>query len=361
MFVKILISSLLIGLVTAQSSPFGFQVQFIGQNLSTSQQHEGKEKFCESLWCIFDANILFTRSSQYFDANPCEDFKNFSIGTSMEVSVVNDRYIYRGLSSEIEFKYWEKLRRILVEKIKPKENRVVKITKNIFQKCIKSEHVLRHIDGHREIISYLQSLGGSPYLSHHISFNDHLFDFEHYEIFTARNSSLMEDTLWNNSDFSVKRLFKAEPSDSLWFLMSYELQRCLDGKSLCLTYISTSEWNEVVEKSVLEVLELMNDNFSVHLNVKKELREKMFRPAIENFKEFSKTKEAIEGRFGNKLKAKTRQKIRDLSEATNLNWTEIINDQLIGSSAVSENDYVNVESFELLKRLGMNLKNLKSE
>lgn len=374
-FLTLLTSSLHIA--SSQPSPHGFKVQFIGKTRYVTPQQEQKRDFCENFWCTNDADLLFTQSSQYSSSDPCIDFKNFSVGNALEVAAVNERYPYLGLVSQVEFKFWERLRRILTMKIEKKEEKFFKIAKNSFQKCTKSQHVLRHLEGHQEILEYLQSLGKSPYLTHHIAWNPNLFNREkNFGLFYPKNSSSL-DFEWSSDDFNLTKIFSEEPVDSLWFFLSYELQRC-ENDLLCFRHVKTSKFNRVICENLLEVLEYMNDNFIAGLYGKKELKEKMFDPAMRNFGEFSRRKENLEliyeierelevGEEGNSVEEKNKLKksskivkIRDLKEVfeyEEINWLDLINKQLLRGSRVSGGDYVKIEDFKLLKMMVKNLKN----
>lgn len=368
--------NILFPLISTQPSPYGFKVQFIGNTRYVSPHEEAQREFCENFWCTNDAEILFTRASQYKSSDPCVDFKNFSVGTALDVGAVNERYPYRGLISEVEFKFWERLRRILAEKIQKSDNRVYKIAKNSFQRCVKSPHVLRHINGHHEIVEYLQSLGGSPYLTRHLAWKPNLFNLWP----TNSNLSSLSCDFWDEEKFEITRIFESEPVDGLWFLLSYELQRCENGRVLCLRHVSTAKWNKILSENVIEVLEYMNDNFIAGLYGKVDLRKKMFEPALRNFREFSRIKENLEAIYEiekdsnfniqeetNNIdrcftlnKSSKMVKIKDFNDVfghPEINWLQLINTQLLSESKVTEEEFLLVEDFKLLESLIENLKN----
>lgn len=144
---------------TAQPSPFGFKVQFIGKNRYVSPSQERSRDFCNSIQCIRDADILFTRSSQYEASDPCDDFANFTLGTAMDVGPPNDRSSQRGFMKEVEEILTDRFRRVMDEKVKKKDGKFVKSVKKLFRKILKSDHALRHIEGHRDFVEFLQMLG----------------------------------------------------------------------------------------------------------------------------------------------------------------------------------------------------------
>ena len=136
--------------ISSQPSPFGFKNQYIGNNRYVSLTEEQNRTFCENYWCTNDADYLFTKSSQYEGIDPCVDFKNFTVGGIIEIDQVNDRKLYRGVQSTVNDIFSQRLRKVLMEKVDANEdNRVVKVVKNTFRKCLKSPHTFRHLDAHR--------------------------------------------------------------------------------------------------------------------------------------------------------------------------------------------------------------------
>lgn len=146
----LLISILKFTSISCQPSPFGFNVQYIGSDRYVSKDEEQNRTFCENYWCTNDASMLFTQSSQYPNVDPCVDFKNFTIGKLFEVEQINDRNLYRGLQKNLEDRFYNRIRRVLSEKISETgDNRIVKVLKSTFKQCIKSPHTFRHLDAHR--------------------------------------------------------------------------------------------------------------------------------------------------------------------------------------------------------------------
>lgn len=138
----------------SQPSPFGFQNQFIGNYVPLVE--EQKRQFCQSYFCTNDANYLFTQSGQYPNIDPCVDFRNFSVGKFIEIDKVNDRKLYKGTQTIIEGKFDERVRRILKEKIvEANDNRMVKVVKNNFKKCLESPHTFRHLEAHKLVKLHL--------------------------------------------------------------------------------------------------------------------------------------------------------------------------------------------------------------
>lgn len=122
-----------LSLASPQPSPFGFKVQFIGKNRYVSANEEMSRKFCTSIQCLSDADILFTRSSQYPTSDPCVDFANFTLGTAIDVGPPNDRDRERSFQRTIHLKLLDRIRRAFFEK---KEDKSEKLIINL-KKCFK--------------------------------------------------------------------------------------------------------------------------------------------------------------------------------------------------------------------------------
>lgn len=99
---KFLSTFFIIFKVASQPSPHGFKIQYIGHPRYVSPKDEQNRDFCENFWCINDANFIFTKSSQYENQDPCEDFKNFTVGKAWEIDAINDRYHYGGFAHMVQ-------------------------------------------------------------------------------------------------------------------------------------------------------------------------------------------------------------------------------------------------------------------
>lgn len=117
-----------------QPSPFGFKVQFIGKDRYVSSNVENSRNFCTSIQCLNDADILFTRSSQYSASDPCVDFANFTLGTAIDVGPPNDRDRERSFKRGIHIKMIDRVRRAFIEKKVEKQKMI-----NHLKKCFKGK------------------------------------------------------------------------------------------------------------------------------------------------------------------------------------------------------------------------------
>lgn len=113
-----------------------FKSQFIGSFVSKSEQ--ARRNFCGSKQCLVDSEILFLAASQNESVNPCDDFKEFTLGNFIKYRALNDRYQYRGLQADLDDIFREKLRKVMNEKTENNIPRVFRILKNYFANCVSS-------------------------------------------------------------------------------------------------------------------------------------------------------------------------------------------------------------------------------
>jgi hypothetical protein len=357
--------------MSSQPSPFGFHIQFIGKNRYVTQIEQKKRNFCNTIPCLRDADILFTRASQYEVSDPCSDFANFTLGSAQEIGSPNDRYPVRGFLMNIYNQYWHRLRNVLMRKGDRKSEKIVKIVKNFFRNCIQSpHHALRHVNGHLELVEFLQSLGGSPYLSKHVAWNEFLFDHENdFGLLHVKNFTALSMNLWDESEFSVVKIMESDAEHFMQFLLNVKLSRCGGDEILCIKRYSLDDvsdyFNENLQKlyedeeNYLKILEIMNDKFISGTNGKEELSEKLFKPALVNFKKYLKRKIKIEKKYRNsKPETMTIQELNLRMRHFKIDWVNVTNLQLFNYSRATETDLILVHNFELLYKLMENLQNM---
>ncbi|KAG5669474.1 hypothetical protein PVAND_017361 [Polypedilum vanderplanki] len=350
--------------ISSQPSPFGFKNQFIGNTRYVKPEEEQNRSFCNNYWCTNDAHYLFTKSSQYSNIDPCVDFKNFTIDQIVQVDVPDDRQISRGFTSVIEKTYLERMRKTVAAKfdpIKDENSRVIKIIKNTFNQCLKSKHTLRHIQAHKDIVDYLQSLGGSPYLSKHIHFNHDKFneatDYGIDDLWTNNvPNSFNEDELWTGENFNVSKYFEDEPKHALSLFFDLEISRCKNDK-ICLKKSNIWKANKEKEfefESYKELLRTLDDAFVMRPQLRKILVKQLYKPAVERMRRFVGLRTDLWNEF--KLGDFMRVKIKDLqklsTESFKINWLNVINSELFEESKLTENDEIFIEgNLELLQKL----------
>ncbi|KAG5669415.1 hypothetical protein PVAND_017302 [Polypedilum vanderplanki] len=350
----------------AQPSPYSFKNQFIGNysNYVTAEEELGRN-YCNNYWCTNDAYYLFTKSSQYPNVDPCNDFKNFTVDQAIQVDVPDDRNLFRGFAGIAERKYDERQRKTVSAKfdpIKDENSRVIKIMKNTFSQCLKSKHTLRHIQAHKDIVDHLQSLGGSPYLSKHIHFNHDKFneatDYGIDDIWTNNvPNSFNEDELWTGENFNVSKYFEDEPKHALSLFFDLEVKRC-ENDVLCLKkpveswpYLKNEEYDFGIYN---ELFRTLDDAFRTGPKVKKILIDQVYWPAIKRYRNFLKNRNIVLDQFRKKEKTKIKIKDLQLMLAGNfkIDWLQVINSQFFEDSKLTENDEILIEGgIDLLQRL----------
>lgn len=66
-----------------------FEMQFLGNYLS-DDQYQSLE-FCSNEYCIADSDRLFYAATQNTSVEPCDDFKEFSVGSFLKYRALNER------------------------------------------------------------------------------------------------------------------------------------------------------------------------------------------------------------------------------------------------------------------------------
>lgn len=287
-------------LITAQPSPFGFRNQYIGSSENSTQQ----KNLCTNFWCINDAFYIFSKASQYKGVDPCVDFRNFTVNQADEVDKLDDRYIYRGFPNIVSDKYFHRLRRVLDKPDeKDDKNRIVRVLKNVFRRCRNSKHTFRHLEAHRDIMDYLQSLGGSPYVSKHLAFNPNRFDFQKDFKFGLNPGNVSdEDALWNEKEFNLEKVFKVEPWNAINFLLNFEIGRCGNGM-LCLKKSSDGPLGKLIYRPgfdkfyrniLMSILETLEDKYLLSPDLKEYVEEVVFRPTVDRIFNFFIARDKLE-------------------------------------------------------------------
>lgn len=149
---KLLVFLLFFVMVKAQNSNV---IQFIGNYVSKDE--ESRRDFCVTKYCLLDANYLFSGATQNKSVRPCDDFKEFALGTFVKYKSVSDRDRYVGFNTDLSKVYLEQMRKVLASPVNKNDNRVTKGIKQLFSKCVTSNYVRQN--GVREIREYARHLG----------------------------------------------------------------------------------------------------------------------------------------------------------------------------------------------------------
>lgn len=240
--------------------------------------------------------------------------------------------------------------------------------KNTFQRCLKSNHPFRDVELHREIIEYVDSLGGSPYLHKHLLFNPNRFDASRDFKFDIFPGEVNEN--WDENNFNLSKLFENEPILAFDLFLNFELKRC--EQFLCFSpkppqFDWIEEYN-ISWTSYRQMLETLEDFIAPQF--KKNLNEKIIQPALSNLRQFQLSKIEIIENFINKyLLTKPYQnrlygvksyviRIKDVkiyTSSLNIDWLKIINSLLLDESKVNEDEIIVINGFDLMLQLIENL------
>lgn len=169
-----------------------FDLQYIGDYVT--HEDEAKRQFCDTKYCLLDADNLFNAATQNVTVQPCSDFKEFALGTFIKYRAINDRDRYNGFLLDVQAAHHERQRKILAAKVDNKDTQLTKSMKIFFSKCVDSGYVRRN--GIREMREYLKSMGLNFYPEK------------------------------KQSDFNLSKLFERLPEQALSILLSLKLERC---------------------------------------------------------------------------------------------------------------------------------------
>jgi hypothetical protein len=283
-----------------------------------------------------------------------------------EVDVPDDRSQNRGFFSIVQAKYFERLRKVVAAKfdpIKDENSRVVKVMKNTFRQCLKSPHVLRHVQAHEDIVAHLQVLGGSPFVSKHVHFNPDKFNDKNDFGIQAIQRNLVpndftnEDELWSGDSFNVTQYFEHQPWHAMVLFFDLVVGRC--GDAVCLEKPAES-WGYSADdtfefESYRELLRTLDDAFIMRPQLRQILVDQVYRPSIKRQREFINERVGLQKSHGKSDPTKIR--IENLQKMIpEINWLRVINSDLLNYSKLTESDEILINGgIELLQKLVKNL------
>lgn len=118
-----------------------FESQYLG-NYLTFEEYNHLEIGCDTKICLRDSQYLLLSATQNKTIEPCEDFKEFSMGRFIKLGALDDRKESIGFFTDIYALDWERIRKVLAAKITKHDIRPLKIAKNYFRKCVNSGKIL---------------------------------------------------------------------------------------------------------------------------------------------------------------------------------------------------------------------------
>lgn len=141
-----------IALANAQNQ---IELQFIGDHFT--EEEVLKRHFCETKYCLLDNNYLLYSATQNKSVKPCDDFKEFALGTFIKYRSISDRKFQFGFLTDVEDVHSENLREVLASQVNEDDTRITKGMKKVFKTCVKSDFVIKN--GTTEIREYAKLLG----------------------------------------------------------------------------------------------------------------------------------------------------------------------------------------------------------
>ena len=117
-----------------------FESQYLGHHY-TREEYDNLGLGCDTTICLRDAQRLLLAATQNKTIEPCDDFKEFSMGRFDELGALNERYDSIGFENDVKLLDWERYRKVLATRINEKDIKPIKIAKNYFQKCVNSGNI----------------------------------------------------------------------------------------------------------------------------------------------------------------------------------------------------------------------------
>ncbi|KAL7023980.1 hypothetical protein ACKWTF_012861 [Chironomus riparius] len=285
-----------------------------------------QDEICGTKVCLQDASRLLKYITTNKSVKPCNDFKEFALGSFIRNQTQQDRsgFLFDNLKL-----HRERQKKLLQMPINKSDRRVFKIAKNFYQKCVDPEYIQRH--GKTEVEDFLKNktfplIDGADWWPDQVNLTSNIFD----------------------------------PSWKLDFFLAYTMSRCRnprdpDGEIICFKYNHDMNFIhkamlENPDKAKEEFLERLKEigfmirvddalvNASVnhlitYLAKKRDLipPEKKLTPMV--------------------LKIRIINKILLPNSSLSLNWFKIINDgYLEHSKPILEEEEVMIEHWELFSK-----------
>lgn len=115
----------------------GNSTNFLGNYLSVEDYK--KLELCESSVCILDSERIASYASESKQSQPCSNMNDFACGTFFKPKKVNEN---EGFELELEKIYYQQLKEVLSDEIQEEDEKVVKVVKKYYQKCVDASKIL---------------------------------------------------------------------------------------------------------------------------------------------------------------------------------------------------------------------------
>jgi len=264
-----------------------------------------RQEICLSEGCIGAANMLLKNMNQ--DADPCEDFYEFTCGGFEDRVVIPDDRASWSQFSEIDQVLTQQLRAI-IEDVHPGEARIFTKARNIYQACM-NEPKIEEI-GMEPLLDKLHKLGGWPVLEG-AAWDEEKFSWID-TIYKFRQNGFSTDLL---VDFSIS----TDSKNSSWQVISID-QASLGQAQVYLV-------KGMADRTVRSYYNYMV-NVAVLLGAERSEAEKEMMEALEFEMELARASMPREMRR-NATRLYNPMMIRDLSDyAPMIPWLEYINNIL---------------------------------
>ena len=112
-----------------------FENQYLGDSL-TFTEYNKMDLSCDNKYCLRDSQLLLLAATQNKTTKPCDKFEEFAMGSFIEFSALNERYLTIGFIRDVELLSLERHRKVVAAIIKNTDNNSMKIAKNFYQKCV---------------------------------------------------------------------------------------------------------------------------------------------------------------------------------------------------------------------------------
>lgn len=295
------------------------ELQFIGDSITKEEATE--RDLCRTKYCLLDANSLLVAATQNKSVRPCDDFKEFALGTFLRYRSVSDRDPYNGFFRDLENVYVERLRKVLAAPEYDTDTQVIRGMKDFFAKCVSSDFVNKN--GEREIREYALSLGLS---------------------FFPQS---------NQAEFNLTNYIEQAPAEALPTLFFTELVVKDDPdptKRPFLLKIKELEEMELRISSYADMLFDMNkifQNLSYSEEFKKEFRD-IANKQLDFYKLLDQEKKkSIIGE--NETRLMSIDELNRLTSSLNIDWLKVLNNQLI--TKVGADVLIEVERPQIIAKL----------